>query len=121
LVRDKGKFRKASEYHGDTMHSFSDATVLNILSDPMGIYLSKKGKYLIYHKNGDIVVVLFEASGRGNVITAYGSSGLKGTSGAKSLGGLPDDVGNYITSDAILKGEIPTSGGFFPPATQLYP
>jgi hypothetical protein len=84
--------------------------------------LSQNHNQLIYHKGGDVVIVdISSRSSRGNVVTAYGDSGIKGSSGAEALGGLPSDQGATITEMIILGGQIPTKGGFFPPAIKLYP
>ncbi len=113
---------KSNKYHGDSMHGFSDLRVKELLSEPSAVYLSNNGKQLIYHQGGDVVIVDFSTkSNAGNVITAYGSSGLKGESGATILGGLPGDSGIAVTQEMIFTGQIPAKGGFFPPATQLYP
>ncbi|GAB5417725.1 MAG: hypothetical protein Crog4KO_27110 [Crocinitomicaceae bacterium] len=120
-VKTNGKFKKASGYHGDSRHLFSDSMVSKIISEPDYIYITSNGKKLVYQKGGDVVIVSFEKSGRGNVITAYGESGIKGDTGAKALGGLPSDPGLPVTHEMILNGEIPTSSGYLPSSTQIYP
>uniref|UniRef100_A0AAU2UZV1 Uncharacterized protein n=1 Tax=Streptomyces sp. NBC_00003 TaxID=2903608 RepID=A0AAU2UZV1_9ACTN len=74
---------------------------------------------LIFRKGDDIVVVRADRTGAGNVITAYGASGVTGPSGATALGGLPTDPGAAITHADIVEGKIPAKGGYMPPAEQV--
>ncbi|MGL4597458.1 MAG: hypothetical protein ACRCYO_08025 [Bacteroidia bacterium] len=120
-VKQSGKFRKSGTYHGDTMHSFQDSTVKDIIANPEAIFETANGQRLIYYKNGNVAIVEATGSARGNVITAYGKSGTKGQSGANALGGLPTDPGQPITIEMITNGNIPSNNGFFEPATKLYP
>jgi hypothetical protein len=116
-----GKFRKSSSYHGDRMHKMSDTVVQDIIANPEAIFQTANGQKLIYLKNGDVAIVEVTGSAKGNVITAYGKSGIKGESGAKALGGLPEDSGAPVTEQMILAGTIPSKTGFFDPASKLYP
>jgi hypothetical protein len=120
-VRVKGKFRKSSRYHGDTVHKMPDALVQDIMANPQTIFESKNGEKLYYLKDGDIVIAEAVGSEKGQAITAYGKSGIKGDSGAKALGGLPTDPGEPVTELMVLEGKIPTKNGFYPPANKLYP
>lgn len=120
-VKTTGKFRKAGNYHGDSSHGFTDVQVQNIIANPDNIYQTSNAMKLIYQKGGDIVLVDMTKSARGNVITAYGSSGVKGQSGASVLGGMPTDPGLAVTESMILKGEIPKPGGYFEPAIKIFP
>lgn len=58
-------------------------------------------------------------AGGGNVITAYGPSGIKGESGAEALGGLPTDPGEPITHADVVEGRIPAKNGYMAPAVQI--
>jgi len=116
-----GKFKKGGDYHGDTRHQMKDDVVRNIMTNPDGIYLSQDGATFTFHKGGDVAIVVAQGSGRGNIITAYGDSGIKGDSGVKSLGGLPTDRGAPVTASMITNGQIPTSKGFNPPAAKIWP
>ncbi len=120
-TRQTGKFRKGSNYHGDTMHSFLDSIVQDIIAHPEAIFETSNGQRLIFFKNGDVVIMEAMGSARGNVITAYGKSGVKGQSGANALGGLPSDPGMAVSKEMITNGLIPSKIGFFEPAVQLFP
>jgi len=120
-VRTQGKFNKASNYHGDSMHKMKDDVVQKIISNPDAIYETRNGERLIYLKDGDIVVMEATKSARGNVITAYGKSGVKGESGAAALGGKAEDAGEAVTDLIITEGKIPAKKGFIPPAKKIYP
>jgi hypothetical protein len=119
-----GRFNRAGSYHGDTRHAFPDARVAEILAEPEAIYLSggRAGR-LIYRQGGDIVVVEGPGSGGGNAITAYGPSGVRGTSGATALGGNPTDPGLTVSETMITTGTIPTGPGTAPvsPAVKIWP
>ena len=68
-----------------------------------------------------MVIVESGGSGKGNVITSYGESGAKGSSGAQIFGGDSADLGMPVTHEQIINGEIPRpGGGFLPPATQIH-
>ncbi|WP_143011585.1 hypothetical protein [Chitinophaga filiformis] len=120
-VLTQGKFNKASNYHGDSMHKMKDDVVQKIISNPDAIYETRNGERLIYLKDGDIVVMEATKSARGNVITAYGKSGVKGESGAAALGGKAEDAGEAVTDLIITEGKIPAKKGFIPPAKKIYP
>jgi hypothetical protein len=120
-VRAQGKFNKASNYHGDSMHQMKDDVVQKIITSPDAIYETRNGERLIYLKDGDIVVMESTKSARGNVITAYGKSGVKGESGATALGGKAEDAGEAVTDQIITEGKIPAKKGFIPPAKKIYP
>ncbi|WP_073496260.1 putative T7SS-secreted protein [Actinacidiphila paucisporea] len=113
-----GKMRKASNYHP---HFPDDQRVLDILKNPDAIYQSQGGAgKLIFRQGDDIVVVKGGGAGGGDVITGYGPSGIKGDSGAKALGGRPEDPGDPITHDDIINGRIKdTNGNYMPPAIQI--
>ncbi len=120
-VKIRGKFKKSSGYHGDTEHKMPDNVVMNVLANPDFIFIAKNKKTLTFLKDGDIVIVDALGSSKGNAITAYGRSGIKGNSGATALGGLPSDPAPAITYQIIVEGKIPSKTGFIPPATQVYP
>ncbi|WNG39371.1 hypothetical protein F0U61_41180 [Archangium violaceum] len=115
-----GTFRRAANYHAH----FSEARVLEILRHPDAIYEStgRAGK-LIYRQGGDIVVVDGPGSGNGQVITGYGSSGIRAESGARALGGAPTDLGTPVTHEMITGGTIPVSpkSPKLPAAVQIWP
>jgi RHS repeat-associated protein len=114
-----GKMKKAGNYHADD-HGFTEEMVTNILKNPDAVYHSTAGAgNLIFRQGDDIVVVRADRTGAGNVITAYGSSGIKGPSGAQALGGLPSDPGGPITHADVVEGRIPAKNGFMPPAEQV--
>ncbi|MEU6538548.1 RHS repeat-associated core domain-containing protein, partial [Streptomyces sp. NPDC047000] len=115
-----GKMKKAGNYHAHD-HGFTEDMVLEILKEPDAIYHSTAGSgNLIFRKGEDIVVVRADRTGAGNVITAYGSSGIKGPSGVSALGGgLPTDPGNPITHSDVVNGRIPAKNGYMAPAEQV--
>ncbi len=113
----QGKRKLSGKYHGH----LTPERELEIIKNADGVYLSdgQKGR-LIYHHGEDVVVVESGGSGRGNIITSYGPSGPRNESGAKALGGSPDDPGLPITRDMIVGGGIQTpKGGTLPPAAPL--
>ena len=116
-----GTFKKAGNYHADTGHNINDDVVKNIMNNPDGIYLTQKGDKFMFHKGGDVAIVSAKGSAKGNIITAYGDSGIKGKSGADALGGLPTEPGASVTESMIINGQIPTSNGFNPPALKIWP
>ncbi len=119
LARE-GRMKKAGNYHADTGHGFSDQQVLGILKNPDAVYRSTgTADKLIFRKGNDIVVVVNKPAGAGNVITAYGESGIKGDSGAQALGGDPGDPGAPVTHDDVIKGRIPAKNGFVAPARRI--
>lgn len=114
--------KKITGYHADTSHNMSDSIVRGIMNEPERIYLTQNGETFIFHKGGDVAIVDAQRSSRGNIITAYGSSGIKGDSGASVLSGLPSDPGEAVTQKMIVDGKIPKPDGtFFPPATSIWP
>ncbi|MFD7322592.1 putative T7SS-secreted protein [Streptomyces sp. NPDC059875] len=114
------RMRKAGNYHADSGHGFSDERVLEILKNPDAVYHSSANSgNLIFRQGEDIAVVRSDKVGSGNVITAYGPSGIKGDSGARSLGGLPSDPGSPITHADVVEGRIPGKNGFMAPAEQI--
>ncbi|MFG2868213.1 putative T7SS-secreted protein [Streptomyces sp. NPDC048338] len=114
------RIRKAGNYHADTSHGFSDERVLEILKKPDAVYHSTAGSgNLIFRQGDDIVVAKGGGAGGGNVITAYGPSGLKGDSGVTALGGLPTDPGGPITHLDVVEGRIPAKNGNMAPAVQI--
>lgn len=120
-VKSKGKFNKSSIYHGDSVHKMPDNVVQDIIANPTAIFETNNGQRLIYLKDGDVVIVEALGSAKGNVITSYGKSGIKGESGAQALGGLPTDQGLPVTEQMILNGTIPSKNGFIEPGRKLYP
>lgn len=72
-----GGFRKHHKYHGDTMHSFPDERVVEILKKPDAVYQMPNQK-LIFRQDEDIVVIHGPGNTQGQAITAYGPSGVKG-------------------------------------------
>ncbi|MEU7340060.1 putative T7SS-secreted protein [Streptomyces sp. NPDC007074] len=114
-----GKIKKAGNYHADD-HGFTEDMVMDILKKPDAVYHSTAGSgNLIFRKGEDIVVVRADRTGAGNVITAYGSSGIKGPSGAEALGGLRTDPGSPITHEDVVEGRIPAKNGYMPPAERV--
>ncbi|MFF5973174.1 putative T7SS-secreted protein [Streptomyces sp. NPDC012769] len=119
---DDGRFRKHPDYHGDTMHGFSDERVLEILKKPDAVYQSTGGAgNLIFRQGDDVVVTKGVGSEAGQAITAYGPSGVLGESGATAVGNgaKATDAGRPITHDDIVEGRIPGKNGFMPPAVQI--
>ncbi|MFC7873418.1 putative T7SS-secreted protein [[Kitasatospora] papulosa] len=114
------RMKKAGNYHADTMHSFSDERVLEILKSPDAVYHSTAGSgRLIFRQGDDIVVTEGGGAGAGNAITAYGPSGIRGDSGARALGGLPTDPGGPVTHADVVEGRIPAKSGYMAPAVQI--
>ncbi|MEU4359924.1 putative T7SS-secreted protein [Streptomyces virginiae] len=114
-----GKIKKADNYHAHD-HGFTEEQVMQILRKPDAVYYTPAGTgKLIFRQGEDIVVVRADRMGAGNVITAYGSSGIKGPSGALALGGSPTDPGGPITHADVVEGRIPAKNGFQPPAEQV--
>ncbi|MEU3978856.1 putative T7SS-secreted protein [Streptomyces sp. NPDC026672] len=115
-----GRFRKHPDYHGATMHGFSDERVLEILQNPDAVYQSTGGSgNLLFRQGEDVVVTKGVGSEAGQAITAYGPSGVLGDSGATAVGGKPTDPGRPITHEDIVEGRIPSKDGFMPPAVQI--
>ncbi|MEU2023694.1 hypothetical protein ABZ565_16255 [Streptomyces sp. NPDC016469] len=112
-----GKVRKSSNYHPH----LSDERVAEILKAPDAVYLSQGQRgNLIFRKGEDIVVTKGPGAGAGDVITGYGPSGKKGESGAKALGGSPDDPQPPVTHEDIVNGKIrDTKGGHLPAARRI--
>ncbi|MFJ7629196.1 hypothetical protein ACIQZN_22145 [Streptomyces sp. NPDC097595] len=112
-----GKVRKSSNYHPH----FSDARVAEILKAPDAVYLSQGQRgNLIFRKGEDIVVTKGPGAGAGDVITGYGPSGKKGETGAKALGGSPDDPQPPVTHEDIVNGKIhDTKGGYLAAARRI--
>ncbi|MBM7089819.1 putative T7SS-secreted protein [Streptomyces sp. NPDC014603] len=114
------RMRKAGNYHADSMHGFSDERVLEILKSPDAVYHSTAGSgRLIFRHGEDIVVAEGRGAGAGNVITAYGPSGIRGDSGVRALGGLPTDPGGPITHTDVVEGRIPAKDGYMAPGVQI--
>ncbi|MFJ8003742.1 putative T7SS-secreted protein [Streptomyces fagopyri] len=117
---EKGEINKHPKYHGDTRHGFTDERVLEILKEPDAVYQSSgQAGNFIYRKDNDIAVVYGPGSKQGQVITAYGDSGIKGESGFRALGGSPTDPGLPVTHEDIVQGRIPSEDGFLAPAEQI--
>ncbi|MFJ7066197.1 putative T7SS-secreted protein [Streptomyces sp. NPDC101115] len=117
-----GRFRKHPDYHGDTMHGFTDERVLEILKQPDAVYRSTGGAgNLIFRQGDDVVVTKGVGSEAGQAITAYGPSGVLGESGATAVGNgaKATDAGRPITHEDIVEGRIPGKNGFMPPAVQI--
>ncbi|UYQ62473.1 putative T7SS-secreted protein [Streptomyces peucetius] len=116
-----GGFKKRHDYHGDTRHAFSDERVVEILKNPDAVYHSTgTAGTFTFRQGDDIVVIDGPGSTQGQAITAYGSSGIKGESGATALGGKPTDPGAPVTHEDIVNGRIPAKDGRFqPPAVQI--
>ncbi|MFD5030129.1 putative T7SS-secreted protein [Streptomyces sp. NPDC058405] len=114
------RMRKAGNYHADSRHGFSDERVLEILKSPDAVYHSTAGSgRLIFRQGEDIVVSEGGGAGAGNVITAYGPSGIRGDSGVSALGGLPTDPGGPITHADVVEGRIPAKNGYMAPGVQI--
>ncbi|MEU3185124.1 putative T7SS-secreted protein [Streptomyces sp. NPDC006923] len=114
------RMRKAGNYHADSMHGFSDDRVLEILKSPDAVYHSTAGSgRLIFRQGENIVVSEGGGAGAGNVITAYGPSGMRGDSGVRALGGLPTDPGGPITHADVVEGRIPAKNGYMAPGVQI--
>ncbi|MGW3630741.1 putative T7SS-secreted protein [Streptomyces sp. NPDC005122] len=117
---EKGEINKHPKYHGDTRHGFTDERVLEILKEPDAVYQSSgQAGNFIYRKDNDIAVVYGPGSKQGQVITAYGDSGIKGESGFRALGGSPSDPGLPVTHEDIVQGRIPSEDGYLAPAEQI--
>ncbi|WP_393097264.1 putative T7SS-secreted protein [Streptomyces sp. LN325] len=117
---EKGEINKHPKYHGDTRHGFTDERVLEILKEPDAVYQSSgQAGNFIYRKDNDIAVVYGPGSKQGQVITAYGDSGIKGESGFRALGGSPTDPGLPVTHEDIVQGRIPSEDGYLAPAEQI--
>jgi RHS repeat-associated protein len=115
----EGKIKKAGNYHADD-HGFTEEMVAEILKNPDAVYHSTAGSgNLIFRQGDDVVVTRADRVGAGNVITAYGSSGIKGPSGAEALGGSPSDPGAPITHSDVVEGRIPAKNGYMAPAVQV--
>ncbi|MEV7685009.1 putative T7SS-secreted protein [Streptomyces bungoensis] len=115
-----GEINKHAKYHGDTRHGFTDEQVLKILKEPDAVYQSSgQAGNFIYRKGNDIAVVYGPGAKQGQVITAYGESGIKGETGVKALGGSPTDPGAPVTHEDIVQGRIPTEDGYLAPAKQI--
>ncbi|MFE8989690.1 putative T7SS-secreted protein [Streptomyces collinus] len=115
----ESKIKKAGNYHAHD-HGFTEEMVTEILKKPDAVYHSTAASgNLIFRQGEDIVVVRADRQGAGNVITAYGSSGIKGPSGAEALGGLPTDPGKPITHADVVEGRIPAKNGYMAPAVQV--
>lgn len=124
-VHDRAEtgFRRSGNYHGDTIHQMPDEVVRLILREPDAIYQSTGGAgRLIYVRGGDIAIVEGPGSAGGNVVTAYGPSGVLGPTGAAATGGNPTDPGQPITDTMITSGTIPVAAGNapIPPATLIW-
>jgi hypothetical protein len=108
--------KRGSRYHGRIPQDLED----DIIKTPDGVYLSEGSSgRLIFHKGGDVVIVESKGSSVGNIITSYGPSGPRGSSGAAALGGLAADPGEAITAAKIIAGDIPMPGGGTLPAAVL--
>ncbi|MBT2467303.1 RHS repeat protein [Streptomyces sp. ISL-66] len=115
----EGAMKKAGNYHAHD-HGFSEDMVVKILRNPDAVYYSTAGTgKLIFRQGEDIVVVRADNIAPGNVITAYGSSGIKGPSGFEALGGSPSDPGAPITHTDVVEGKIPAKNGYMAPAEQV--
>ncbi|CAM5621005.1 hypothetical protein SAVIM338S_05814 [Streptomyces avidinii] len=115
----EGGMKKAGNYHAHD-HGFSEDMVVKILKNPDAVYHSTAGTgKLIFRQGEDIVVVRADNIAPGNVITAYGSSGIKGPSGFEALGGSPSDPGAPITHTDVVEGRIPAKNGYMAPAEQV--
>ena len=106
-------------YHG----RLSEQRMREIITEPDGVYYSTEGhNNIIFAKDGDVVIFAGNKAGayKGQAITSYGPSGPRGSSGAASYGGSPDDPGLPVTDDMIINGKIPKpDGGFLPPAIPI--
>ncbi|WP_419179107.1 hypothetical protein [Providencia stuartii] len=112
---NNGKVRRGKDYHGRLGYDLEQ----KILGNPESVYQSKNGN-LIFYQDGNIVVTHGKGAAQGNVITSYGHSGPRGTSGAAIYGGSPTDPRLPVTPNMILNGEIPRpNGGFIPPAVKV--
>ncbi|WP_405984498.1 putative T7SS-secreted protein [Streptomyces sp. NBC_00872] len=115
-----GRMKKAGNYHADSMHGFSDERVLEILKEPDAVYHSTGGSgRLVFRQGEDIVVSEGGGAGAGNVVTAYGPSGIRGDSGVRALGGSPSDPGGPITHADVVEGRIPAKNGYMAPAVRI--
>ncbi len=115
----KGKLKRAKNYHGRLPANLEQ----EILSNPDAVYVSTgRSTRFVFLKGGNIVVTEGAGSGRGSIVTSYGPSGARGTSGATILGGSPNDPGEPVTDAMITKGTIPRPGGdTIPPAIRILP
>jgi hypothetical protein len=77
-----GRVREYQRYHGGTTHAMDRSTVQQILANPDAIYQSGGARgLLIYRRGNDVVFTLGPGQGEGNLVTAFGPSGLLGPSG----------------------------------------
>ncbi|KPI15393.1 RHS repeat-associated core domain containing protein-containing protein [Actinobacteria bacterium OV450] len=117
---EDGGFRKSSDYHGDKRHAFPDERAVEILKNPDAVYLTTgTTPKFIFRQGEDIVVLHGPGNTQGQALTAYGSSGIKGPSGATALGGEPTDPHPPITHEDIVKGRIPSKDGYMAPGVQI--
>jgi len=125
-----GRVTYGKDYHGDTTHGYQPTQVQDIIGNNDASYLSTgdRGAF-IFRKGGDIVLTEGLAVNRGDVITAYGESGVLGESGVAAYQRfypnerlLPTQHGFPITDEMIVAGKIPSSdGSFLPPAYPITP
>ncbi|MFJ6634982.1 hypothetical protein ACIQMR_26830 [Streptomyces sp. NPDC091376] len=93
---------------------------MTVLKRPDAVYHSTAGSTdLIFRQVADVVVTRADKAGGSNVITAYGSSGIKGSSGAGALGGSPPDPGAQTTQADVVEGRIRAKNDCTPPAVQV--
>ncbi|WP_437317248.1 PAAR-like domain-containing protein [Sorangium sp. So ce385] len=112
----------SSSHHGK--HEFTDDDVLDLVTNADAVYLSTgTAGRMMFRKGEDLATIEGPGAGQGNVITAYGPSGIRADSGVKALGGLPTDPGGPITHDMIVNGTIPVEPGKppVPKAIQIWP
>ncbi|WP_351226122.1 polymorphic toxin-type HINT domain-containing protein [Streptomyces sp. NPDC002133] len=110
-----GKFKKKVDknpkysYHG----RLTDEKVLDILSNPEGIYISQgtEGR-IIFYKDGNVVFLDGKGATIGQAVTAYGKDGPRGSSGAEIFGGKASDPGIPITAEMIEQGKMRTKNGY---------
>jgi hypothetical protein len=114
-----GKVREASNYHG----RLGRARELEILSNPEGVYQSSGTSGRLTFRKGEYIVITEGIDSRkGQLVTSYGPARPRGKSGAAIFGGEATDAGLPVTHDMITQGKVPVpSGGFEPPAVQVYP
>ncbi len=73
---DEGAQLKESRFEGHMdKHQMDHGTIKSILKNPDNILYNKNNNHLLFHKDGDLVVVSGKDSG---IISAYGKSSIEG-------------------------------------------
>lgn len=98
-----GNIKRSQKYHDRLNQELEQ----EIFSDPDAVYVTNNNKQkLVYRKGGDVVIVESNGSAKGNVITSYGESGSRSSSGAEIFRRNPSDLGIPVTHDDIINGNV---------------